>query len=101
MLAVVESYFEECIGLFVDYRAFSGNQIVFCQLESPLIVISPRNVRRYCAAIVREPFSRLRAPAFLMKHRISNRGRPAIRQPSHHTTRDNTVHPPAGYRRSD
>jgi hypothetical protein len=31
MLAVVETDFKECVGLFVDNRAFRGNQIVFCQ----------------------------------------------------------------------
>ena len=29
--AVVELHFKKCVGLFVDYRALRGNQIISCQ----------------------------------------------------------------------
>jgi len=44
MGAVVELHFEKSIRLFINDRAFGGNQIIFCQLESPSdVVINPHN----------------------------------------------------------
>ena len=31
MFRIVQLHFEECVGLFVDYSALGGNQVVSCQ----------------------------------------------------------------------
>jgi len=94
MGTIVEADFKKCVGLLVDNRALSWNQIVFCQ--SVLLLINLDSVRRCIAASRQGLFSRLPAPKSLPQRRILTRDQPATHSGRHHTTIDNKGHLPAG-----
>ncbi len=84
MLSIVELHFKKCVGLLVDYGALGRNQIVSCQLVSPLklgLVDRHRKVpgkKRKVDTSRSSPFLVLRrSPEFVYRntYRLARRGR--------------------------